>query len=119
VIEPIRGLDSDIIVELARTLMAKLFLPLATEKRSIPQDVPPPEIYAVGHDVDHRALKKDDHMTVLLLGSAKKKASFSIGNVIEHIPMVEQGHGRYVGEFYPLSTDSFADEPVVVSLTDD
>ena len=53
-----------------------------------------------------------------MLGSGGSIATFSIGNQIENIPMVETTEGHYIGEYYPLPTDLFQSEPVTVRLVD-
>ena len=56
---------------------------------------------------------------VVMLGTPKKTATFSIGNAVSEIPMNEVDLGHYVGEYFPEAGDSFSNEDIYVYLTDD
>lgn len=118
VVEPIRGLDSDIIAELARDTVKKMLTPLVSPTRPEVVSSPPPAIMGAAHDALNGVISKGSPLTVVIFGVPKKTASFSIGSSIENIPMVEIDAGHYYGEFHPLPTDSLQDATVRVSLTD-
>ncbi|RIL11121.1 MAG: hypothetical protein DCC75_02955 [Proteobacteria bacterium] len=116
VVEPIRGLNNQIIQDLARSMVVKSLAPLRAENRPEFLDSPPPSISASAHD----ALQGDinSSLTVIMLGNAQMSASFSIGNNLFVLPMSEREPGHYVGEYYPLPVDAFKDQIVTVYLTD-
>ena len=118
VIEPIRGLSNEIIVDLAKRLVTKALAPLTLDERPEFLNTPPPAIFASSHDANGPLLDRNSPLTVVMLGSGGSIATFSIGNQIENIPMVETTEGHYIGEYYPLSTDLFQSEPVTVRLVD-
>ncbi len=117
-LEPIRGLDNEIILDLARDVVEKALTPLEAKDRPEFLNTPPPAILASAHDESDGIIEKNDALTVVLLGSTEQSASFSIGEVVKHVPMVEKVAGHYIGEFYPLESDSFNNQPVRVFLTD-
>jgi hypothetical protein len=100
-------------------MIPKMLEPLYVNNRPEYLNTPPPSIYASAHDSNGSNISQKQPLTVLVFGSAKKSASFSIGKVIENIPMEERDRGHYIGEFYPLPTDSFTNEYVVVNLIDE
>jgi hypothetical protein len=118
IIEPVQGLDNQIITDLARTMVSKMLDPLAVRNRPEFLKTPAPAIYASSHDLPGGIIRADGHLTVVLLGTPKRSASFSIGNKIQNIPMLEKDESHYIGEYYPLPSDVIANEPVTVSLTD-
>ena len=119
VIEPLRGLDNAIITDLARKMVPKMLADLKVESRPDYLQSQPPAIYAAAHDAHSGKLSKNGVLTVLAFGSSYDSAAFSIGNVIQNVPMVEQDESHYIGEYYPLPTDSFETQPVYVTLTDE
>ncbi len=118
VIAPISGLDSKIILELTEEVVSELTKPLLAKSRPEFLQSAPPAIFAASSDATNGMITSD-YLTVLLLGSPNKTASFSLGREIENIPMEEKDPGHYIGEFYRLPTDRFNDLPVFVSLTDE
>jgi hypothetical protein len=118
VLEPIKGLDNEIISNLARDVVDKMFQPLFLRNRPEFLNSFPPVILASSHDAQGGAMSRSTPLTVLMLGSPKKIATFSVGRSIENIPMVERDEGHYVGEYYPLPSDSFSNQTVKVSLED-
>jgi len=119
VIEPIRGLDSDIIANLAHEVVAKMISPLRVENRPDYLKTSPPSIYAAAHDAKSGVVSKNGHLTVLAFGTPKMTATFSLGGVIQNIPMAEEDESHYFGEYFPLPTDQFSSQPVYVYLTDE
>jgi Putative bacterial lipoprotein (DUF799) len=117
-IEPIKGLDNQIILDLARKVVGKMLSPLHMENRPEFLQSAPPAIFASAHDAESGSLSKDSALTVVALGSSKNLASFSIGNIIENIPMIEKESGHYIGKYIPLKSDSFSNQAVYVALTD-
>ena len=119
VIEPIKGLDSEIIEDLARTVVADALKPFRIKERPEFLESEPPSIYATSHSATNGSLDRDTPLVVLMYASPNKKASFSIGKTIENIPMTEKVDGHYHGEYYPLESDMFADKEITVHLTDE
>ena len=117
-LEPIRALDSDIIVALARNVVKKMIDPLNAKSKPTFLESAPPSIFAVSHDVRDGVVDRKSSVIVLMLGSEHQNASFSIGSAVEHVPMIERAPGHYYGEYIPLPTDSFAEQGVNVYLTD-
>lgn len=118
-IEPVKGLDNQIILDLAQRVVRKMLAPLKVENRPEFLNSSPPAIYASAHDAPGGKLKKGQPLTVVAFGSANDAASFSIGNIIENIPMVEKEKGHYIGKYFPLPNESFEDQDVYVALTDE
>jgi hypothetical protein len=119
VIEPIKGLSNDIITALARKVVAKMLAPLAVQNRPEFLNSSAPAIYASAHDKPNGQMTHADSLKVLAFGSADKNASFSIGESVQHIPMAQKGEGHYIGEYFPLPSDSFKNQPVYVFITDE
>ena len=119
VLEPVRGLDSKIITNLAARMVSKMLSQLKVENRPDYLKTSPPAIYAAAHDHAGQALNSDKPLLVLAFGSPKATASFSIGSIVQSIPMTEKEEGHYVGQFLPLPSDHFNSQPVVVSLSDE
>ena len=118
VLEPIKGLDSDIIVELSRNVVHKIVEPLDSKRRPQFLEAAPPSIFAVSHDGRNGNLGRGAPLVVVMYGSDGQNAGFSIGNSIERVPMIERAPGHYYGEYIPLPSDSFSKQPVTVYLTD-
>ena len=118
VLEPIKGLDSDIIVKLARSVTKKMLEPLDLKSRPDFLETAPPSIFASSHDQAIGTLPKNKPLIVVMFASEKQAASFSIGSTIKGIPMIERHPGHYYGEYVPLPGDSFVNAPVVVAVTD-
>ncbi len=118
IIEPVSGLDNQIIVDLARNMVNKMLEPLYVKNRPEFLTSVPPSVYASSHDCSDGIVHPGGHLTVVLLGSPKKLATFSIGNKIRNIHMLEKEDGHYIGEYYPLPSDSITNEQVLVTLTD-
>ena len=117
-IEPIKGLDSEIIVQLSRRIIKQLIAPLERMKIIAPIATPPPSIYASSHDGIDNLLPKSRPLIVVGFGTPGQVASFSLGTTVENIPMVERSPGHYYGEYFPLPQDSFKEQPVIISLRD-
>lgn len=118
VLEPIKGLDIDVIEGLSRKVVRKMLLPLMVENRPEFLAAELPSIYAVSHDASTGILKPSGHLTVLMFASPKMTASFSIGERVLNVPMVEKSPGDYVGDYYPLQGSVLNSEEVSVSLVD-
>lgn len=118
VLEPIKGLDNQIIMDLGRKVVAKMLAPLKVENRPEFLHSSPPAIFASAHDAENGLISKNSTLTVVALGSTKNFASFSIGNTIENLPMVEKDSGHYIGKYVPLESDKFKDQSVYISLSD-
>ena len=118
VLEPIRGLDNEIIVDLSRRLVRKMLLPLTVEERSAALASDAPVIEAVVQTAVDGVVSRDRPLAVALSGSPGHRAFFSIGSAFENVPMVEREPGHYLGELYPLPSDRFENQPLRVVLTD-
>ncbi len=119
VLEPLKGLDNKILTDLAGTVVAKMLAPLAVENRPEFLSSPPPAVYASAHDKPSGILSGKESLKVLMFGTPDRSASFSIGNVIQNVPMAQKDQGHYIGEYFPLESDNFTDQPVTVYLTDE
>ena len=118
VIEPLRGLDSAIIVDLATKVVNETVKPLETKRADLAADVSPPVIYASSHDAASGWIESDGRLMVLAYATPGVSAAFSIGSLINDVPMFETFPGHYFGEFYPVDSDSFNMEQVSVSVRD-
>ena len=119
VLEPIKGLDSDIIAGLARNLVAQMLVPLDVKKRPEYLASAPPAVLAVSHDAPSSGtLSRKQPMVVVMFGTPGSQASFSIGTSVQNIPMVERSPGHYYGEYLPLVSDKFTAAEVKVFLAD-
>ena len=116
VIEPVRGLDSAVIVDLARRVIARALQPLQIRDR--PASGNPPSIYAAAHNGAHGPVSSSHPLMVVLFGSEGQQGSFSIGSRVSGVPMIERSRGHYYGEWVPLPDLSVQDEPVSVTLED-
>lgn len=119
VLEPLKGLDNKIITDLARKMVPKMLAPLMVANRPEFLSTSAPAIYASAHDKPTGVMTGADTLQVLIFGTPKRLASFSVGEVVQHVPMAEKDPGHYIGEYLPLSSDSFRDQPVYVFLTDE
>ena len=119
VIEPLKGLDNEIIHNLGREVADKAIEPLSHRDRPEFLKTAPPAIIASGHDATTGSIQRGGKLVVIAFGSPGQVATFSVGNVVTGVPMLERVHGHYIGEFIPLSSDSFSDQYVVVSFKDE
>lgn len=119
VLEPIKGLDNQIITNLAAKVVAQMIAPLSGASRPEYLKSAPPAIFASAHDAQDGRLPKSGRLTVLVYGSPKQSASFSVGSLIQNLPMAEIDGGHYIGEYLPLPGDALKDAPVYASLTDE
>lgn len=117
-IEPIIGLDSEIISKLSNSIIQKILAPLVIANRPAFVNSSAPAIYASSHDGAKRRITKTEPLIVVLFGSEGAQSSFSIGSAIESVPMIERSPGHYYGEYVPLKTDRFKDQKIQVSIVD-
>lgn len=118
VLEPIKGLDAEIIEDLSRELVKKMLKPLAVSSKPEYLETAPPAILASAHDALNGKISKNDKLTVVAMGSPGQSATFAIGTAVDSVPMFERSAGHYIGEFLPLQTDNFKDQEVNVTLKD-
>jgi hypothetical protein len=118
VLEPLKGLDNEIITTLAREIVEETLEPLQRESRPEFLNNPAPFIISSAHDASTGVIPRNGRLTVVAFGSPAATASFSIGSKIRDVPLAERAPGHYVGEFIPLPSDSFQSEYVVVALKD-
>jgi len=116
VLEPVKGLDSQIIVDLARRIVSKMLAPLEAKNQPEFLQSEAPAIFAVSHDAPTGRF--NGALLVLMMGSSGQTGSFSIGRTIKNVPMFERSPGNYYGEYIALPTDSFREQDVIVSLRD-
>lgn len=116
VVEPINGLNSNIIVELSNKMVHKMFLPLNLKNRPEYLESGPPVIFASAHDAPSGIIK--DSLIVVAYASENQIASFSIGSAIPSVPMFEISPGNYYGEFIPLNSENFTDQSIRVNVKD-
>lgn len=119
VLEPLKGLDNELISALAQEVVEKSLAPLFVKNRPEYLSSSPPAVLAAAHTAHTGIIPRSGKLTVIALGSAKKSASFSIGSTILGVPMIERDAGHYIGEYFPLPTDSFENEKVIVELRDE
>lgn len=119
VLEPLKGLDNQIITDLARKMVPKMLAGLMVANRPEFLNTSPPAIYASAHDKPSGSITASDSLKVLIFGTSKRKASFSIGEAVQHVPMAEKDPGHYIGEYLPLGSDTFTNQSVYVYLTDE
>ena len=118
VIEPIRGLDSDIIEGLARRTISTMLRPLRSKTINPEDKSSPPAIYAASHDAKLGVLNSDSAFLVVAFASGGMNASFSIGEYVRGVPMFETSPGHYVGEYWLLPGQRFSTQTVSVALKD-
>jgi hypothetical protein len=116
VLEPIKGLDSQINVDLSRKVVTQMLKPLDTTQSPEFLQSEAPAIFGASHDVTDGVLKKE--LVVVMMGSPAQTASFSIGKKIRDIPMFERSPGHYYGEYLPWAGESFGPSDVTTSLKD-
>lgn len=119
ILEPLKGLDNAIITALADDVVEKALEPLNRSSKPAFLKVAPPAVVAAALYPQNGAIPRDGKLTVIILGSPAQTATFSIGNTITDIPLVERSAGHYVGEYIPLPSDRFEQQPVSVSLQDE
>ena len=119
VIEPVKGLDNEIVADLARRMVSQAIDPLKVAKRTAVLETIPPSVFASSHDAHSGVILRNGHLTVVALGTSKRHASFTIGKALVTIPMSEGDAGHYIGEYYPLPSDKFENQPITVKIVDD
>ena len=118
VLEPIKGLDAEIINNLARTTVTRLLTPLNVRERPGFLQSEPPSIFAASHSAPEGRFSSSKPLVVVMAGTSGQQANFSVGSVGRDVPMFERSPGNYYGEFVPLPGEHFSNEEVRVSLTD-
>jgi hypothetical protein len=118
VLEPIKGLDSQIILDLSEKVVRKMVSPLIIKNVSKEPKTPPPSIYATSHNARDGKVLRSAPLILVMYGSAKGNASFSIGDFVRSIPMEEHSPGNYYGEYHPLPSDYFSQQKVTLMLED-
>jgi hypothetical protein len=114
VLEPIRGLDSEVIEDLARSVINRLLQPLTPQKPT--REVGGlPSIYAATHNAKI-PLESQTQFDVLLFGSPDALASFRIGSSSGDIPLIERSPGHYSGKYFGEPYEHFTNQPLFVKL---
>lgn len=119
VLEPLKGLDSAIITELAQKVAERSVAPLDLKQRPEYLKTAAPIIVASAHSAPNGLIPRGGKLTVISYGTPGHAAFFSIGNVVTGMPLVERAPGHYVGEYIPAPGDSFEKQSVTVTLRDD
>jgi hypothetical protein len=119
VLEPLKGLDSEIIEGLAEKVVRSALTPLFIKSRPQFLETPAPFIVSSAHNSRSGRLARGRPLVVLMYGSPGHTGTFSVGDEIENVLMVERFKGHYYGEFYGLKEDFFENQVVSVSLTDE
>lgn len=118
VIEPLQGLDNEIITDLARSMVSKAIAPLTGRSRPEFLSTPAPVIIAAAHSAPSGVLPPRGRLLIAVYGTAGLRGSFDIGTFVQGVPLAERSAGHYVGEFIPLESDSFSDAIVSITLRD-
>ncbi|MCX6113707.1 MAG: DUF799 family lipoprotein [Proteobacteria bacterium] len=118
VLEPLKGLDNEIIQNVAREVADNAIKPLSNRNRPEFLKTAPPAIIASAHDARTGLIPSGGRLVVIAFGTPGQLGAFSIGSVALGIPLTERAPGHYIGEFVPLAIDSFKGQYVTISLTD-
>ena len=118
VLEPIKGLDAEIINELGKSVVTRLLKPLRVSERPEFLSSEPPDIFAASHNAPDGKLLPREPLIVLVFGTSQTPARFTIGDTGISVPMVERFPGHYYGEYLPEPEDIISSAPVEVTLTD-
>jgi len=118
VLEPIRGLNADIISNLSRRIVKKVIKPLLLESRLEFLTSSPPSVYASSHDSTAPFLDPKDGLVIVMFGTPNTEASFSLGRKVRRVPMIERSPGHYFGQYHPVEGISFGPQQVYVELKD-
>jgi hypothetical protein len=119
VLEPLQGLDNEIITDLARNMVSKAVAPLSGRDRPEFLSTPAPIVIAASHSARAGGvIQNNGRLIVVVYGSPGMLGSFDIGSEAQGIPLVERSKGHYVGEFVPLNGESFSNQVVSTSLRD-
>ncbi len=118
VLEPLRGLDSEIIEQLAQQMVAKMLKSLRSDSRPAFLESAPPVLYATSYYPEVPVIERSQPFIVLAYGSTNQAVTFSIGTAIKNIPMIERSPGHYYGEYLPLDLDRFSKSEVRVEIRD-
>ena len=119
VIEPLKGLDNEIIHDLGREVADRSIQPLTHRDRPEFLDSAPPFIIASAHNAYSGVIPPGGKLLVAAFGTPGQAATFAVGTKVSGIPMLERAPGHYVGEFVPLDSDAFTQQHVVVTLKDE
>lgn len=114
VLEPIRGLDSEIIEDLARSVVNRMLAPL-NPHQTAKKGSGLPSIYAATHNAQI-PLKTKAQFDVLLFGSPEGLASFRIGSSTGDIPLIERSPGHYSGKYFVQPYEHFESQPMFVKI---
>jgi len=117
-LEPIRGLDYEIIEDLARSVVTRLVRPLMADKEASNQAGYHhlPSIYAATHNAASAPLGSRGRFDVLLYGSPGVVASFRIGDLSGELPLIERSPGHYSGKYFGQPYEHFSTQPVFVKI---
>jgi hypothetical protein len=113
-LEPIRGLNSEIIEDLARQVVRELVKPLSTNPNN--EEIGfLPVIYAATHNAPP-TLAPLGSFDVLVYGSPHCQTSFRIGEISGDIPLIERSSGHYSGQYFGERGEGFQNKDVFVKI---
>ena len=118
ILEPLKGLDSNLVEDLARRMISTMLEPLKVKNKKSVNDTPPPAIFAVSHDAVNGEVSRKKPLLVVAYASKDAQASFSIGNYLRRLPMIEHSPGHYIGEYWPLEEEKFEKQTLYVNVKD-
>lgn len=115
ILEPIRGLDSELIEQLSEKNVKSALEKLVLKKEASEIEIAP-YIVSGAHTARALNLNRQQPLTVMAFGSPEVSAYFSIGSYIKNIPMKEVSPGHYLGYYLPIAEDNFGSEEITVTL---
>ncbi len=118
VVEPLKGLDSDVIADVARAVTRQAVEPLIVKSEEAPAMSTAPALYAVAHTVLSEKNEKSKSILVLAFASPGCRVSFSLSDDIQNFPMVEVEPGQYMGQYIPQESDVFKQSEIATVITD-
>lgn len=117
VIEPLRGLDNEVILNLSQSLVKKMVKPLSVMDRPEYVNTSGPVIFGAT-DNAKGVVSESESLVVIALGTPDQEGFFSLDNVVSKVPMFEVDKGHYVGRFIPVGDEDVEIKRVVVNLRD-
>ncbi len=117
VLEPIRGLDNEIIVDLSQKLVKNMLKPLYVMERPEYVNSSGPALFGAVHNA-REAVTPTRPLVVAALGTPAEEGYFVVGSAGSKVPMYEVEPGHYIGRFIPIEGEKYDVDEVTVSLRD-
>jgi hypothetical protein len=105
-LEPLRGLSSTLLVEQSNEVCRHIVESIQPEKLALSAEGALPRILNAAFQYD----SKTRELTVIAIGDAGKRGTFSIGNRWQDIPLREVAEGQYIGSFHFGGSDFFEEK---------